>query len=83
MEIVYVLMADGDGTLCSQDRPFGVAVTSKAEAERFVKEVNFGYTRSFRELAVFNTTEEAITHWERKNLPSKRDDRQHKYREST
>ena len=37
-EIVYVLLADGDGSMHSSDTSFGVAVTSKEEAERFVNE---------------------------------------------
>ena len=31
-------MSDGDGTMHSQPTPFGVAVSSEAEAKRFVKE---------------------------------------------
>lgn len=57
---VYVLLADGDGTMRSIDEPFGVAVNSKEEAERYVKAGGVGYTHSYSKLTVFENHEDAI-----------------------
>lgn len=57
---VYVLMADSDGTMRSRDIPFGVAVTSKEEADRFVKEGGVGYTRSYETVRIFTDKDAAI-----------------------
>lgn len=65
-KVIYVLLADGDGTLRSKNEPFGVAVETKEEAELFVKEYNFGYTQSYQEFKIFKTTKDAIEFW-RKN----------------
>lgn len=63
MKKVYVLLSDGDGTMRSQDTPFGVAVTTEEEAKRFVKEGNFGYTHSYEELYIFDDKDEGIKHY--------------------
>lgn len=34
---VFVLLADGDGTMRSIDTPWGVAVTTEKEAKRYVE----------------------------------------------
>ncbi len=60
MKEVYVLLADGDGTMRSVDEPFGVAVTTKEEAERFVLEGGVGYSHSFCKLAIFDDKDDAI-----------------------
>jgi hypothetical protein len=57
---VYVLLADGDGTMRSIDTPFGVAVTSETEAKRYVLEKGIGYTHSYEKLAVFDNKDDAI-----------------------
>jgi len=41
---MFILLADCDGTSRSQDDPFGVAVTTEAEAKRFVEERSVGYS---------------------------------------
>ena len=58
---VYVLMADGDGSMRSRDEPFGVGVTTKEEAERFVQEGGVGYTHSYRKIEIFENKDDAIT----------------------
>ena len=57
---VYVLLSDGDGTMRSSDTPFGVAVTTEAEAERFVKEGKVGYTHSYAKVRVFDNKDDGI-----------------------
>jgi hypothetical protein len=63
MKEVFVLLSDGDGTMRSVDEPFGVAVSTEAEAKRFVKKGNMGYSQSYQKLVVFDTFEEGIKHW--------------------
>lgn len=60
MKEVYVLLADGDGTMRSQDEPFGVAVSSKAEADKYVRDGGVGYTHSYQKLVIFDDKDEAI-----------------------
>lgn len=60
---VYVLLADTDGTMRSQDEPFGVAVTSENEAKKFVSDCNFGYTRSYKELIVFDDYKKSVDYY--------------------
>lgn len=60
MKEVYVLLADSDGTMRSNDEPIGVAVTSKEEAERYVREGTVGYSRSYRKLTIFDNMDEGI-----------------------
>ena len=57
---VYVLMTDGDGTMRSIDEPFGVAVTSEAEAIKFVKNGGIGYTHSYMKVRIFENKDDAI-----------------------
>ena len=57
---VFVLLADGDGTMRSIDQPFGVAVTTEAEAKRYVKEGKVGYTHSYEKVTIFDNKDEAI-----------------------
>lgn len=59
MEKVYILLCDGDGTMRSIDEPFGVAVKSKEEAEKFL-EVNYGYTRSYQEVKIYDNFNEYL-----------------------
>lgn len=67
MKEIYVLMADGDGTMRSQDTPFGVAVDTRAEAERFVRDGGVGYTHSYARVVVFANKDEAIAWYARKS----------------
>ena len=62
MKEVYVLMADGDGTMRSTDEPFGIAVTTEEEAKRYVKEGGVGYTHSYKKLAIFDNKDDGIKH---------------------
>lgn len=57
---VFVLLADSDGTMHSKDEPWGVAVTSEEEAQRYVRESKMGYSRSYTRAGVFRTYEEAL-----------------------
>ena len=57
---VYILMADCDGTMHSRNMPFGVAVTSKEEADKFVKEGGVGYFHSYEKVRIFTSKDEAI-----------------------
>jgi hypothetical protein len=59
---VFVLMADGDGTMRSSDEPIGVAVTTKEEADRYVKEGGVGYTHSYVKLVIFDNKDDALRH---------------------
>ena len=56
---VYLLKADFDGTLYSRCDSMGVAVSSEAEARKFVEESTLGYFRAYEEIEVFSTSEEA------------------------
>ncbi len=62
MKEIYILMMDGDGTMRSIDVPFGVAVTTLAEAERFVKDGGVGYTHSYETVTIFDDKDDAIRH---------------------
>lgn len=59
-DVIYVLLADGDGTLRSIDTPFGAAVTTKEEAERYVKEGGVGFTHSYTAVRIFDNKDKAI-----------------------
>lgn len=59
-EYVYILLVDADGTMRSQDRPFGVAVTSEAEAQRYVDEGGLGYSHSYEKVRIFQNKDAAI-----------------------
>lgn len=62
MKEVFVLQADSDGTMRSQDTPIGVAVTSEDEAKRFVKEGGVGYSHSYVKVQVFDNKDDALNH---------------------
>lgn len=62
---IFLLLADGDGTMHSIPEPFGVAVTSEEEAKKFV-ESKFSYRDRYQKVTVFGTIQEAIEHWKRK-----------------
>jgi hypothetical protein len=74
---VFILMADSDGTLRSyaNHSPLGVAVTTQAEAERFVREGKVGkvgYSHSYAKVRIFDDKDEALRHvspWHRKESP--------------
>lgn len=57
---VFALLADSDGTMRSTDALIGVAVTTEAEAVRYVNEKGMGYTHSYQELTVFDDKNEAL-----------------------
>jgi len=57
---VFVLLADTDGTTRSIDALIGAAVTSEPEAQSFVQNSKYGYSRSYKRVAVFETANEAI-----------------------
>jgi hypothetical protein len=59
---IFVLLQDSDGTLHSIPRPFGVAVTTMAEAELYVEEGGVGYEHSYCKVEVFNSKADAISH---------------------
>lgn len=65
MKSVYILMSDGDGTMRSRDTPFGIAVSSKEEAERFVEEGGHGYTHSYEKIEIFDNKDDGIDHWKK------------------
>lgn len=61
MSEVFVLLEDADATMHSSHEPFGVAVSSKAEAEAFVNEYPAEkWRRSYQSLRIFETTKEAM-----------------------
>lgn len=62
MKEVWVLLADGDGTTFSRDKPFGVAVSSPEEAKRYVEEGGVGYTHSLEKVVIFDDKDDAIRH---------------------
>ena len=59
---LFVLLSDGDGTMRSSDTPFGVAVTTEKEAERYVEEGGVGYTHSYTKVCVFKDKDDALRH---------------------
>ena len=56
---IYILLADGDGTLRSIDTPWGAAVESEEEAKRYVTLGGIGYTHSYCKVKIFDSYEEA------------------------
>ena len=60
MKEIYVLLADGDGTMRSGNEPFGVAVTTEEEAKRYVAEKGVGYTHSYCKVTVFDNKDDAL-----------------------
>jgi len=59
-DLVYILLIDGDGTMSSKEKPFGVAVTTEDEAKNFVQESNQGYYRTYQELKIFKDKDKGI-----------------------
>lgn len=59
MKTFYVLLF-GEGGILPRDEPFGVAVTTEEEAERYVAEGGVGYSHSYGEISVFDTKDAAI-----------------------
>lgn len=59
---IYILKADGDGTMRSTDDTFGVAVDNIDEAIRFVEEGGIGYTHSFEKIVIFSNKDDACTY---------------------
>jgi hypothetical protein len=57
MKQVYLLLADGDGTLRSIDEPIGYAVKTEDEAKKFVEKGNIGYSRSYKKITICNDFE--------------------------
>ena len=55
---IFVLLSDGDGTMRSIDEPWGAAVTTEAEAKRYVEEAGIGYTHSYDKVKIFKTYKE-------------------------
>ncbi len=55
---IFVLLADGDGTMRSIDEPWGAAVTTEAEAKRYAEKGGIGYTHSYDKVKIFETYEE-------------------------
>jgi hypothetical protein len=66
---VFVLLADGDGTTSSSDSPFGVAVTTEEEAQRFVREGGVGYSHSYVKVRVFADKDAGLRHAYPKESP--------------
>lgn len=58
MKYVWVLLADGDGTMRSVDEPWGVAVSTEEEAKRYAGKGGVGYTHSYARLAVYDDYEQ-------------------------
>ena len=63
MKEVFVLLADTAGTMRSGEDPFGVAVTNEAEAKKFSKKRNIGYSQSYQKVRIFETEKEAVEHY--------------------
>ena len=59
MKEVFVLLADGDGTMRSKDEPWGAAVTTEEEAKRYTEKGNIGFTHSYTKVKIFETYDEA------------------------
>jgi len=59
-EHIYVLLADGDGTMRSTETPFGVAVRTEEEAKRFLKEGGVGYSHDYAKVKIFDNKDDAI-----------------------
>jgi len=56
---VFVLLADGAGTVHSVDDSWGAAVTTRAEAERYIKVGGIGYSHSYVRVRIFESFDEA------------------------
>jgi hypothetical protein len=60
VEEFFLLLVDADGTMRSIPEPFGVAVKTQEEAERFKKEGGVGYRHDYIKIRVFDNKDEAI-----------------------
>lgn len=60
MQEVFVLLVDDSGTMRSKPEPFGVAVTSEAEAKAFAANKSFGYGVAYERVKIFDSTAEAL-----------------------
>lgn len=58
MTEIYLLKVDYKGTRFSVPEPIGVSVTSKKEADDFVKQSTQGERRSYEKVSVFETVKE-------------------------
>lgn len=58
---IFVLLADGAGSMRSTEQPFGVAVSSEKEARKFAKS-EFSFSDNYQKVKVFKTCKEAIEH---------------------
>lgn len=56
---VFVLLEDGDRTMRSVPEPFGVAVTSEAEAQRYVAEGGNPSVYAYQRLRLFEDYDDA------------------------
>jgi hypothetical protein len=59
-ERIFVLLEDVAGTMSSMPEPFGVAVTSEAEAKEWVSRAKHGYSRRYAELKIYPGWREAL-----------------------
>jgi len=59
MKEIFVLLADGSGTMSSSDTPWGAAVTTEKEAKSYVKKGGIGHTHSYAKLKVFEKYDDA------------------------
>ena len=57
---VYVLLLDIDENFSSRPEPIGIAVTSKEEAEQWVKDARHQFSRSYCSLEVYDRIPENI-----------------------
>lgn len=49
---VYIVLADTDGTIHSQEYPTGKGFKSRKEAEKYIKNNNIEYSTSIMEIEV-------------------------------
>ncbi len=57
---VFVLLEDGDRTTRSVPEPFGVAVTTEAEAKRYVEEGRDPSVYAYQRLRVYTDYDDAV-----------------------
>lgn len=57
---VFVLLEDGDQTMRSTREPFGVAVTTEAEAIRYVEEGRNPSAYGYQRLRVYTDYDDAV-----------------------
>jgi len=59
---IFVLMTDDWGSTFSKEYPVGVAVTTEEEADRYVKDGNFGFSQSAIKVTIFENKDDALEH---------------------